>query len=513
MKTGVIYARYSSDRQNEQSIAGQVDVCKKWADNNDIKIINVYHDEAITGKTDKRPAFQKMIRDAKSGKFEYVIVYKVDRFSRNRYDSAIYKAKLKQSGVKLLSAMENIADGPEGIILESVLEGMAEYYSANLAQNVSRGMRQRAEQGKFLGSVVPLGYDIDADKNFVINDHDATIVRRIFERYAAGNSMKKIYAELNAAGLTTNTGRPFTYNVIHRVLVRKQYCGIYNYGGSVIEGGIPRIIDDATFAKVQQRLNRNKHAPASAKATVPYYLTGKLFCGKCGSSMVGDSGTSRTGATHYYYTCLERKRKHGCTKKSVKKDWIEKLVTDITINQVLTDENIEYISKKAFDLYEKERTDKSEIIMLTAALRDTQKVIDNIMTAIEQGILTDTTKQRLMDAEERKKSLQAENARAEIKMPRLTAEQIEYFLHDIKIKALEPDGQIENIISTFVNAVYLYDDRIVIVYNYYDGDKQKKVELSDIANVEKFGFDVDLSAIKILSEPFVFVISIKLQGV
>ena len=127
-----------------------------------------------------------MIRDAKSGKFEYVIVYKVDRFSRNRYDSAIYKAKLKQSGVKLLSAMENIADGPEGIILESVLEGMAEYYSANLAQNVSRGMRQRAEQGKFLGSVVPLGYDIDADKNFVINDHDATIVRRIFERYAAG---------------------------------------------------------------------------------------------------------------------------------------------------------------------------------------------------------------------------------------------------------------------------------------------------------------------------------------
>ena len=147
MKTGVIYARYSSERQNEQSIAGQVDVCKKWAENNDIKIINIYHDEAITGKTDKRPAFQKMIRDAKNGKFEYVIVYKVDRFSRNRYDSAIYKAKLKQSGVKLMSAMENIAEGPEGIILESVLEGMAEYYSANLAQNVSRGMRQRAEQG------------------------------------------------------------------------------------------------------------------------------------------------------------------------------------------------------------------------------------------------------------------------------------------------------------------------------------------------------------------------------
>lgn len=510
MKTGVIYARYSSERQNEQSIIGQVEVCKKWASDNDIKIIGIYSDEALTGKTDKRPEFQRMIKDAKLGKFDYVIVYKVDRFSRNRYDSAIYKAQLKKSGVRLMSAMESIAEGPEGIILESVLEGMAEYYSANLAQNVSRGMRQRAEQGKFLGSYIPLGYDIDADKNFVINDHDATIVRRIFESYAAGSSMKKIYDELNAAGLTTNTGRPFNYNVIHRVLVRKQYLGIYDYGGSVIEGGIPRIIDDATFAKVQQRISHNKHAPASAKSTVPYYLTGKLFCGKCGSSMVGDSGKSKTGAVHYYYTCLERKRKHGCTKKSVKKDWIEQLVTDITINQVLTDENIEYISQKAYQLYERERSDRTEIDMLTATLRETQKTIDNIMTAIEQGIITDTTKQRLMDAEDRKKSLQAEIAKEEIKKPPLTQEQIEFFLHDIKIKALEPEGQIENIISTFVNAVYLYDDRIVITYNYFDGDKQKKAELSDIASIEKFGFNIDLSAIRILSEPCVFVIAIKL---
>ena len=148
MKKGVIYARYSSDRQNEQSIVGQVDVCKKWASNNDIEIIDIYHDEALTGKTDKRPAFQKMVKDAKSGKFDYIIVYKLDRFARNRYDSAIYKAQLKKVGVKVVSAMEKIADGPEGIILESVLEGMAEFYSANLAQNVLRGMQQKAEQGK-----------------------------------------------------------------------------------------------------------------------------------------------------------------------------------------------------------------------------------------------------------------------------------------------------------------------------------------------------------------------------
>lgn len=151
MKKAVIYARYSSERQNEQSIAGQIEICTDWAKNNDITIIDIYHDEALSGRTDKRPDFQRMINDAKSQKFDFIIVYKLDRFARNRYDSAIYKAQLKKYNVKILSAMENISDGPEGIILESLIEGMAEYYSANLSQNVLRGMRQKANQGKYLG--------------------------------------------------------------------------------------------------------------------------------------------------------------------------------------------------------------------------------------------------------------------------------------------------------------------------------------------------------------------------
>ena len=162
MKKGVIYPRYSSDRQNEQSIAGQVEVCTEWAKNNEIEIIDIYPDEALTGRTDKRPNFQRMIADARNGKFDYIIVYKMDRFARNRYDSAIYKAQLKKYGVKVVSAMENIADGPEGIILESVLEGMAEYYSANLSQNVLRGMHQKAELGKYMAA--PCHLDIKSAK-------------------------------------------------------------------------------------------------------------------------------------------------------------------------------------------------------------------------------------------------------------------------------------------------------------------------------------------------------------
>ena len=509
MKKGVIYARYSSDRQNEQSIVGQVDVCKKWAANNDIEIIDIYHDEALTGKTDKRPAFQRVIKDAKIGKFDYIIVYKLDRFARNRYDSAIYKAQLKKYGVKVASAMENIADGPEGIILESVLEGMAEYYSANLAQNVLRGMQQKAEQGKYMGGTIPLGYKIDENKNYVIDENSAFLVKQIYERYADGYTIKEIIEELNAAGHKSTTGHSFTYNSLHRLLTNPKYIGRYEYLGVVIEDAIPRIVDDATFEKVQKRTKMNKRAPARAKSNVDYHLTGKLFCGSCGSNMVGDSGTSSTGVTHFYYSCIEKKRRHGCKKKSVKKDWIEQLITDVTINQVLTDENIKLIAEQAYALHEKEREDKSEINALKNTLRETEKVINNIMNAIEQGIITETTKQRLMEAEERKSAILASIAREEIQRPQITKEHIEFFLYDMKNKIYNSTERIEIIIQTFVNAVYLYDDKMVITFNFTENEELKKLELTDI---EKFGFDTPRFTISILSELLMFAVMVELRG-
>ena len=508
-KRGVIYARYSSDRQNEQSITGQVDVCKKWASNNDIDIIDVYYDEALTGKTDKRPDFQRMVKDAKNGKFDYVIVYKLDRFSRSRYDSAIYKAQLKKYGVKVLSAMENISEGPEAIILESMLEGMAEYYSANLAQNVLRGMHQKAEQGKYMGGTVPLGYKIDANKNYVIDENSAFLVKQIYDRYANGYTIKEICKELNDAGHKSSTGKSFTYNSLHRVLSNPKYIGRYEYLDTVLEDLIPRIVDDETYKKVQRIREANKRAPARAKANVDYYLTGKLFCGSCGSNMVGDSGTSSTGVTHYYYSCIEKKRRHGCKKKSVKKDWIEKLITDVTINQVLTDENIQHIAENAYAIYEKERDDKSEITALKSALKETEKVIGNIMTAIEQGIITATTKERLMEAEERKNNLLASIAREEIQKPKITKEHIEFYLTDMKNKINNSTDRTELIISTFVNAVYLYDDKLIMTFNFMEGEDLKKLELSDL---EKFGFDDVRFTITILSELLMFGIMIKLRS-
>ena len=510
MKKGVIYARYSSDRQNEQSITGQVDVCRKWALNNDVEIIDIYYDEALTGKTDKRPSFQRVIKDAKLGKFDYIIVYKLDRFARNRYDSAIYKAQLKKYGIRVISAMENIAEGPEGIILESVLEGMAEYYSANLAQNVLRGMQQKAEKGKYMGGTIPLGYKIDSDKNYVIDENSAFLVKQIYERYADGYTIKEIIEELNNAGHKSSTGRKFTYNSMHTVLTNQKYIGRYECLDVVLDDAIPRIIDDATFEKVQQRIKANKRAPARAKSSVDYYLTGKLFCGSCGNNMVGDSGTSSTGATHFYYSCIEKKRRHGCKKKSVRKDWIEKIITDVTIKQVLTDENIKFIAEKAYELHEKEREDKSEINALQNSLREVEKVINNIMNAIEQGIITPTTKDRLMEAEERKSALLASIAREEIQKPQITKEHIEFFLYEMKNKIYNSTEKTEIIIQTFVNAVYLYDDdKMVITYNFTEGEELKKLELTDI---EKFGFDTPRFTITILSELLMFAVMINLRS-
>ncbi len=134
MKNAVIYARFSSHAQNEQSIEGQLRICYEYAKREGLSVIEEYIDRALTGRSDDRPDFQRMISDARKKAFQYVIVYKLDRFTRNRYDSAIYKHKLKQCGVKVLSAMENIGDNPESIILEAVLEASAEYYSVDLSK-------------------------------------------------------------------------------------------------------------------------------------------------------------------------------------------------------------------------------------------------------------------------------------------------------------------------------------------------------------------------------------------
>lgn len=179
--TGVIYARYSSDNQREESIDGQLRECKAFAAKNDIQIVGTYIDRALSAKTDNRPDFQRMIKDSEKHTFDVIIVWKLDRFARNRYDSAHYKAILKRNDVRVISATEAISQGAEGIILESVLEGMAEYYSAELSEKVIRGQTENAYKCKFNGGTIPFGYIIDQENNFQLNPETAPFVLSAYQ--------------------------------------------------------------------------------------------------------------------------------------------------------------------------------------------------------------------------------------------------------------------------------------------------------------------------------------------
>ena len=449
-------------------------------------VINEYCDRAISGKTDNRPSFQRLIKDSEKGQFDAVIMYTLDRFARNRYDSAIYKAKLKKNGVKIFYAKQPMPDTPEGIILESVLEGYAEYYSENLSRNIKRGMRENALQCLAIGGAgMPLGYVVGEDRKYKVDPVGAKIVQEIFQMYADGMSATQIINHCNEKGYKTSRGNAFNKNSLRTMLKNDRYIGIYRYSDVVIEGGIPPIISKELFDKVQATLQHNFSARARNKAKDDYLLTTKLFCGHCGSAMVGESGTSKSGKVHHYYKCIDRKRKHQCKKAVEKKDWIEEVVVRFTVQKVLTDENIERIAIKAMEIIEKESADTTYLQGLQDQLKEVSKKIKNIMTAIEQGIITSTTKDRLMELEEEKNNIESQIAREEMKKPLLTKERIMFWLHSFKSGDIDNVEYRRRVIDTLVNSVYVYDNgdkgrRFVFTFN-ISGQNTATLECSDIA--------------------------------
>ena len=250
MNNVVIYARYSSHGQTEQSIEGQLKVCYEYAERNDFRIVGEYIDRALTGTSDRRPEFQKMMEDSKKNLFQYVLVYQLDRFARNRYDSATYKHKLKKNGVRVLSAKENISANASGILMELVLEGMAEYYSVELAQKVKRGKDISAQKCKCVGGMRLFGLNIDKDLKYVLNKEESIWGKRIYELYANGTPVKHIMDILNENKVKNILGKAWTINPLHRMLGNKRYNGYYIYKDLEIKDGLPKIIDDELFHKV-----------------------------------------------------------------------------------------------------------------------------------------------------------------------------------------------------------------------------------------------------------------------
>ena len=471
----VIYARYSSDNQREESIEGQLRECKEYADQNGITVVRTYIDRALSAKTDSRPQFQQMIHDSATHTFEAVLVWKLDRFSRNRYDSAHYKRILKNNRVHVVSVTEPISNTPEGIMLESLLEGMAEYYSAELAEKVSRGHKENALKAKFNGGPVPLGYRIDSEHHYQIDPTTAPVVQEAFHRYAAGESIRSIIESLNARGIRNSRGNPFTKNSFQTLLKNRRYLGEYRYKDTVIPDAIPAIIDPDCFDAVQRRCEIHRQAPAHNKADVHYLLTTKLFCGKCGTMMAGESGRSHTGTVHCYYKCGTRKRsgKEVCSLKPVRKEPLEQFVVQTALEKALNDRVIDLLADKLLEYQSKENT---RLPVLQAELKEVKRRIDNLVAAIEQGILTPATKARMEELEQQREALETSILQEQIEKPPITREQILFWFDQFRHGDPADIAFQEKVIDCFVNSIYLFDDRIVVNFNYQEGGRPVSLE-------------------------------------
>lgn len=494
-RTAVAYARYSSAGQRDVSIEQQLTDIRSFAKREGYTIVHEYADHARSGfkNASARTAFQSMLSSAPSGTFDTVICWKVDRFGRNREESALFKGRLRRFGVKVLYAMEPIPEGSAGVLLEGMLEATAEWYSRQLSENVLRGMHDNARRCLYNGTRI-YGYSADPDGHYVINPVEAAVVRDIFRLYRSGYSAAMIARDLNGRGLKTWRGNPFCPQVILKMISNERYTGVYIWGQYRVPDGIPAIIPLIDFEEAQRM--RSKTARHVEQGAVDYLLTGKAFCGLCGSAMVGDSGTSKTGARHFYYSCYHRKHDKACSKKSVKKEYLEDLVISFVLDHVLSDPEINKIADAVLSLQAKELK-SSPLAAMESEYNDTLKKIDNINNAIAAGIWNSSTSVKLKELEDA-----AETLRVSVETLRysqsqlLDRDRVLFFLHQFK-KGDRSDPLLRRrIIETFINSVYVFDDHLKIVINNIEGNS--RVTLSDLPPDSS---DSDNSGLPIVTRP------------
>ena len=494
----VIYTRFSSNNQTEHSTERQINDCKRYAEQHNFNVIKIYTDEAKSGKKDNREAFQQMIEDSEKKEFQGVLIYATDRFARNKYDSVYYKRILRENGVRVFSVCENISDEPSGVIVESIFEGMAEFYSLELAQKVQKGMGLNAEKGYYNGGIPPLGYKAESiavplgangktiyKKRLVVDEEKAPIIKKIFEMYINDNTMADIIRFLNKKEIKTSYGNEFNKNSIRTIILNKKYIGIDTFKGKEIPNRVPPIIDEDIFYKAQEKLLKNKEAPARARAKTEYLLTTKLFCGTCKDMMVGISGRSGNGTQHCYYGC-KNTIKHKCTRKNIKKDYIEDIVVDLARSE-LTEENINDIAKQVYETAYKKQ-DETNIKHLQREILNLEDEKKNLLSSLKLCSDDDVKNDIIEELSRIKhKKIQLEN---EIKEEQdslflFTENEIKYFLKSLQNGNKNDMKYRQMLVNVLIYKVYLYDNNITIIYN----SNGKSVE-KNIPNINELEYSL-----------------------
>lgn len=497
MKNAIIYARYSSDKQTDQSIEGQLRVCNEYAERNGLTVVDTYIDRATTGTNDNRPAFQKMLADSdKPVIWDIVLVYAIDRFGRNAIEIAMNKQRLEKNGKTLISATQRTSDNIDGtknldgILLENVYIGLAEYFSAELAQKVSRGLRENREKGFYTGGTMTYGYKVK-DKKVYVDEDQANIVREIFTLYANGHMAREIADRLNNSGITYN-GKKFLQNAIYNMLHNKKYIGRYEVNGEVYTNIFPQLIDDALFDAVQRRLEHNKLGQKSRNTN--FLLKGKIVCGYCGKNINGDSGTSHTGKVSYYYKCVNKKKnKDNCHKAVVRKDYLENIVLDMAMEIFTSQVDLDLICDEIIRVNQKSIADHSTLNILLEQKAQAEKSMANVMKAIEEGIIYDVTKNRVKELQNQLDDLSAKILVEQHKQENgITREEAMEYLTS-GVRDLSP----QLLIDLMVNKIELFDDEIIVWFNYSNkqNPEDPDTESRDFLLQEKYRLRVNTAVI------------------
>lgn len=463
MENAVVYARYSSHSQTEQSIEGQLAAARRYAIEHDYNIIHEYCDRARTGTNDNREEFQHMLKDTAKHQFTVIIVWKVDRFGRNREELLFNKYKCKKNGVRVEYVAESISSGPEGVIMEALFEGMAEYYSLQLSQNVSRGYLESAKKHHVIG-LPPIGYKKAQDKTYEIAEDEAEIVRLVFKKFIGGMSQYQIIQYLNSKGYKNKQGKPFKKNAIQRMLIDERYIGVYKFKDIIREEGvIPPIVDTSTFMQAQEALKIHKRKCRDNWDYSEYMLSEKVYCSACQHKMKGSSGYGKKGTKYKYYICPT------CKKIHVRSDIVDTRVIEILRKYLDDNKILDDIADAVYEYYKKDDLMAKEVSRLEKERVRIETAIQNLVNSIEKGMDYDLIEPRLDELKAEKANIMAQLNDLKLSAPiKLTKEMIYVFL--VKMKNESVDSRL---IEQFIDTIIVYNDHLNIILNYTKSGKQQ----------------------------------------
>ncbi len=499
-----VYCRYSSDAQRDVSIEQQKNAAIDFAGKHDpkINIVDWFEDRAKSGTSMDRDGLQDMLYQCRLRRPAYLLVWKLDRLSREVHDSFAIDGQLLDYGVELITIAEELpADMGMRYAVQGLYAAMAHGFIVSHRKNVMRGLEDNASKCIYNG--VPLiGYKGKTDEKYHIDKSTAPVVKKIFREYADGKPLQKIANELNEAGIKTARGNKFTVNSLRAILQNRAFIGEYHWGkgekGYIIPGGMPRIIDDELFEATQKRLESNKRGGKGAiKKIKPdthigdFWLTGHIFCGECAknsqesdddkyarpdNTMQGTSGLSHTGKRYYYYSCKNH-RKHKCCLKDVRKEYVEGYVNYL-LNEFLTDTTKRFDIANLCYIYYKEHEGTSDSYegSLKNSIKDVDRRLKNILNAIEEGVVNEMTQDAMLRLQENKKMLEEELEKEQIRK--------KYALKfDTVVKYLDSFARNNigkhAIFDFFVDKIIVFNDKIAVTFRYNCYDR-REMPMNDI---------------------------------